>query len=60
MEALGNLAIFRVHLHRHVGVGHDRVVADRRVFDIDRLVLFLDVDRLPLPGAGRDFFSSQS
>jgi hypothetical protein len=43
----------RVHLHRHVGVGHDRHCTDRRVLDIDRHVFFLDVDRLPLPGAGR-------
>ncbi len=53
VEALGNLAVVRVHLHRHVGVGHDRVAAHRGILGIDRLVFLLDVHRLPLPGAGR-------
>jgi hypothetical protein len=47
------IARSRVHLHRHVGVGHDRHAADRRIGRVDRHVLFLDVDRLPLVGAGR-------
>jgi len=52
-EPLRDLAVRGVHLHRHVGIGHDRIATDRRIFDIDRLVLLLDVDRLPLPGTGR-------
>ena len=53
MEALGDLAILGVELHRHVGVGHDRLAADRGVLDVDRHVFFLDVHRLPLPSPGR-------
>ena len=51
-----DLAIGRVHLHRHVGVGHHGVVADRRILGVDRLVLFGDLDRLPLPRAGGALF----
>ncbi len=51
-EALGELAVFGVKAHRHVGVGHDRLAADRGILDVDRHVLFLDADRLPLVSAG--------
>ena len=56
MQPLGDLPVHRVHLHGHVGIGHDRLATNRRIFDIDRLVFFLDVDGLPLPGAGWAFF----
>ena len=52
VEPLRDLAIDGVLDHRHVSIGHDRVVADGRVLDVDGPVLFLDVDRLPLPCAG--------
>jgi hypothetical protein len=38
--AFRNLAVGRVHLHRHVGVGHDRIDADRRILGVDGLVFF--------------------
>ncbi len=53
VEPLRDLAIGRILDHRHVGIRHDRIAADRRVLDVDGLVFFRDVDGLPLPGAGR-------
>ena len=51
-EALSDLAVGGIELHCHVGVGHDRLLADRWVFDVDRHVFFGDVDRFPLVRAG--------
>ena len=53
LEAQGNLAIDRVDLERHVGVGHDRHAADRGVLDVDRHILFGDGDGHPLGSARR-------
>ncbi len=52
-EALGDLAVLGIKSECHVGVGHDRLAADRRIFYVDRHVVFLDVHRLPLVGPGR-------
>ena len=53
VEAVRDLAVFGVEPHRHVGVGHHRLAANRGILDVDRHVFFPDVDRFPLPGAGR-------
>ena len=50
IEALGDLAIRRIHLHRHVRIRHDRIETDRRILNVNRFVFVLDVDRFPLPG----------
>ena len=55
-ETLGDLAVLGVELQRHVGVCHDGVVANGRIFHIHRLVLFPYIDGLPLPGTGRALF----
>ena len=52
-ELLADPVVDRVHLHRHVGVGHHRHAALRRVRRIDRHVIFADFHGLPLLGAGR-------
>ena len=51
-KTFGYLAIFGIELHCHVGIRHDRLAADRRIFDIYRHILFLDVDRFPLVRTG--------
>ena len=56
VEALRNHTVRRVHLHGHVGVGHDGVVANAGVFHIDRFVFFQDVDGFPLPRASGALF----
>ena len=52
-EAFGNLAIFRVHLQRHVGGGHHRRHALAGVARIGCHVFGIGVDRRPLLRAGR-------
>ena len=56
VEALRDLAVLGVHLHRHVSVGHDGVGATAGVFHIGRFVFLLDVDGLPLPRASWALF----
>ena len=55
-EPFGDLAIFRVHLHRYVGICHHRVMTNRSILGVNRLVFFLDVDRFPLPCTSRAFY----
>ena len=52
VELLGDLAVFRIHLHGHVGIGHDRVATHRGVGRVHRLERFGHIHGLPLPGAG--------
>ena len=53
VEPLGDFSVLRVHLHGHIGIGHDGVEANRGVLNVNGLVVFLDVDGLPLPRTGR-------
>ena len=53
VEALRDLAIRRILDHRHVGVRHDRVLANRRIFHIGWTCIVADGDRFVLPCAGR-------
>ena len=53
--AFENLAVGRIHLHRHIGVGHHRHAADGRVLHVHGHVFLADVDGLPLPGTRRAF-----
>ncbi len=39
-EFLTNLIVDGVNLHRHVGIGHDRIPTHRRIGGIDRLFVF--------------------
>ena len=50
-EFLTDRVIARVHLHRHVVVGHHRHDTLGRIGGIARHVLFADIDRPPLPCA---------
>ena len=44
-----NLAIYRVHFHGHIGIGHHRHVANRsHIFHIHRHVCFFDFFRAPI------------
>ena len=52
VEALGDLAIGRILDHRHVGVRHDRVLANRRIFYIGWARIVADGDRFVLPCTG--------
>src|SRR5690554_216272 len=52
-ELLADCTVLRIHLHGHVGIGHDRIVALGRITGVQRLILFLDIDWLPLPGTSR-------
>ena len=56
MKPLANFAVYRVNLHRHICICHDRVVLDRRIACIRHLMLFSNIDRLPLPCARARFF----
>ncbi len=52
-ELFADGAIGRVHLHRHVGIGHHRHDTLGRVGCVNRHILFLDADGLPLLRACR-------
>ena len=52
-EFFADSAIGRIYLHRHIRIGHDRVVANRGVAGVNRLVFLFDVNRFPLVGTGR-------
>ena len=49
-EFFANRAIGRIHLHGHIGIGHDGHGALAGVRGINRHIFFFDIHRLPLPG----------
>ena len=55
IEPFSYLAIFRIHLHRHIGVGHHGIVVHGGILNIGWLIFFPDIDRFPLPRTGRAF-----
>ena len=56
VEALRNFAIRRIHFQRHIGIGHNGVVTNRGILNINRLIFLFDVNWLPLPCTGRALF----
>ncbi|MNH18269.1 hypothetical protein D3C79_779670 [compost metagenome] len=55
VETFGDLTIFGIHLHGHIGIGHDWVQANIRVFNINWLVFLFDINGFPLPCPGWTF-----
>jgi len=55
VKTFGDGAVTGIHLKGHIGVCHHGIAAYTWFMGIEGFVFFLDVNRLPLPGAGRTF-----
>ena len=52
-EFLRDLPVFRIHLHRHISIGHDGVATNAGNMRIERFFFLRHIDRFPLIGTCR-------